>query len=73
MIRQPVATESKGFKNEEHDLISPDNYTAGDWIDDPGMLEMEGINLLDATPIAAIDNVGNSSDGNLVNNDLVTN
>ncbi|XP_064981268.1 uncharacterized protein LOC135622891 [Musa acuminata AAA Group] len=71
--RQPVATESKGFKNEEHDLISPDNYNAGDWIDDPGMLEMEGINLLDATPIAAIDKVGNSSDGNLVNNDLITN
>ncbi|RWW62776.1 hypothetical protein BHE74_00030074 [Ensete ventricosum] len=45
----------------------------GDWIDDPGMLEMEGINLLDATPIASIDKVANTSDGNLVTNDLVTN
>ncbi|WOL15318.1 hypothetical protein Cni_G24099 [Canna indica] len=74
--RQSVATESKGPKNGEYDnLINVDeDSNAGDWIDridDPGMLEEEGFNLLDATPpvdpFPVIDEVCNTSDGNVVN------
>ncbi|XP_009418974.2 uncharacterized protein LOC103999056 [Musa acuminata AAA Group] len=70
---QPVATESKGLINGENDLLSISSYDAGDWIDDPGILEVEGINLLDVTlpggPLPVIDKAGNTSDGNLVIDD----
>ncbi|URE40435.1 Plant organelle RNA recognition domain [Musa troglodytarum] len=70
---QPVATESKGLINGENDLLSISSYDAGDWIEDPGILEVEGINLLDVTlpggPLPVIDKAGNTSDGNLVIDD----
>ncbi|KAJ8460088.1 hypothetical protein OPV22_033014 [Ensete ventricosum] len=70
---QPVATESKGLINGENDLLSISSYDAGDWIDDPGILEVEGINLLDVTlpggPLPVIDKAGSTSDGNLVIDD----
>lgn len=68
-----MATESKGLINGENDLLSISSYDAGDWIDDPGILEVEGINLLDVTlpggPLPVIDKAGNTSDGNLVIDD----
>ncbi|CAL9129750.1 unnamed protein product [Musa textilis] len=71
---QPVATESKGLINGENDLLSISSFDAGDWIEDPGILEVEGINLLDVTlpggpPLPVIDKAGNTSDGNLVIDD----
>ncbi|KAG6530883.1 hypothetical protein ZIOFF_004645 [Zingiber officinale] len=59
--RQTVAADNKGLVDGEYDQISISDYDAGDWIDDPGMVEAEGFNLLDVPPdgsFAVIDKVG---------------
>lgn len=69
--RQTVAADNKSLIDGEYDQISMSDYDAGDWIDDPGMVEAEGFNLLDVVPpdgsFAAIDKVVSTSVINDVN------
>lgn len=70
-FRQTVAADNKSLIDGEYDQISMSDYDAGDWIDDPGMVEAEGFNLLDVVPpdgsFAAIDKVVSTSVINDVN------
>ncbi|KAG6492337.1 hypothetical protein ZIOFF_047294 [Zingiber officinale] len=41
-IRLTVAADNRGLIDGEYDQPCISSYGAGDWIDDPGMIEVEG-------------------------------
>lgn len=76
-IRQTVCADDEGLIDGEYDQLCiayiSDYVGAGDWVDDPGMIEVEGFNLLDVVPsdgsFAAIDKGVDTSAINAVNDD----
>lgn len=72
MIRQSVAAGIKANIRSGYDPVSVDNHNAEEWIEDPGLTEGEGINLLDVaqldTSVPTADRLCNMSDDNFGNN-----
>ncbi|RRT82997.1 hypothetical protein B296_00007694 [Ensete ventricosum] len=77
MIRQSMAAGIKANIRSRYDPISADNHNAEEWIEDPGLTEGEGINLLDVaqldTSVSTAERLCNRSDDNFGNNDETVN
>ncbi|KAJ8464688.1 hypothetical protein OPV22_027240 [Ensete ventricosum] len=75
--RQSVAAGIKANIRSRYDPISVDNHNAEEWIEDPGLTEGEGINLLDVaqldTSVSTAERLCNRSDDNFGNNDETVN